>query len=129
MTVPAPNASAPAQWWEIAAGLSPLAILIAAVIAGVIALLTLRQRQVADDRSEWWRRTQWALDKATSLNVDEKILGMDTLAVLADSELARDAERRLFDAAWESVLSPVDDELLGGDNGSGENNFQFGEGG
>ena len=108
-----------AQWWQIVAALSPLAILLAAVVAAIVGLLTLRQqssadaralaqRTEADNRSEWWRRTQWALDKAMGPDADSKALGLATLSVLARSELARAEELQLLDIAWKSVMTEDD---------------------
>ncbi|WP_417234328.1 hypothetical protein [Arthrobacter sp.] len=102
------------HWWEIAAGLSPIAVLVAALLATYVAIKTLKQRRVSDDRSEWWRRTQWALDKAVAGDGYEKLLGLDTLNVLSTSELAREEEWLLIDTAWESVLP---DELVPEDTG------------
>ncbi|WP_461162913.1 hypothetical protein [Arthrobacter sp. R4-81] len=111
---------ASAQWWEIVAALGPLAILFAAVAAAVIGLLTLRQKAQADafalaqksdadSRSEWWRRTQWAMDRALDSDADVKALGLSALSVLSQSELARDEELRLLDVAWRSVIEKDED--------------------
>lgn len=64
---------------------------------------TLRQKAVADDRAEWWKRTQWALDRALDEDQDIKALGLAALGVLARSELARNEELELLDIAWKSV--------------------------
>lgn len=117
--------SGPADWWVILAGLGPLAVLIAALLAFYINWRTLaqrtsadktaldqkreadeqalRQKTEADSRAEWWRRTQWALDRALDQDEGTKALGLATLNVLAGSELARAEELELFDAAWEYV--------------------------
>ena len=120
--------SGPAEWWQIVAALGPLAILLAAVLAAAISWKTLRQRttadalalaqkreadadalnkRLADDRSEWWRRAQWALDRALDDDEAAKALGLVTLEVLARSELARTEELELFDLAWQSVTRPT----------------------
>ncbi|MHA7288497.1 hypothetical protein ACX80V_02450 [Arthrobacter sp. MDT3-24] len=123
--------SGPADWWVILAGLGPLAVLIAALLAFYINSRTLaqrtsadktaldqkreadeqalRQKTEADSRAEWWRRTQWALDRALDEDKGTSALGLATLNVLARSELARTEELKLFDTAWENVA--------GGDNG------------
>jgi hypothetical protein len=106
--------SGPAEWWQVLGALGPLAILLSGLIAALISFLVLRQRTnadtleliqktSADSRAEWWRRTQWALDRA--LNDDENIraLGLGTLAVLAQSELASTEELELLDIAWKAV--------------------------
>lgn len=106
--------SGPADWWVILAGLGPLAVLIAALLAFYINWRTLKQRTAADktaleqkteadSRAEWWRRTQWALDRALDPDEGTKALGLATLEVLARSELARTEELELFDIAWQSV--------------------------
>ncbi|MFF1879947.1 hypothetical protein ACFVVC_00580 [Pseudarthrobacter sp. NPDC058196] len=117
--------SGPVDWWVILAGLGPLAVLIAALLAFYINWRTLKQRTAADktsleqkreadanalqqktaadSRSEWWRRTQWALDRALDPDEGTKALGLATLEVLARSELARTEELELFDIAWKSV--------------------------
>jgi len=69
---------------------------------------TLRQKAVADDRAEWWKRTQWALDRALDEDGDSKALGLAALDVLARSELARNEELELLDIAWESVNGAVE---------------------
>ncbi|MFC0484556.1 hypothetical protein [Pseudarthrobacter scleromae] len=117
--------SGPADWWVILAGLGPLSVLIAALLAFYINWRTLKQRTAADataleqkreadahallqkteadSRAEWWRRTQWALDRALDQDEGTKALGLATLEVLARSELARTEELELFDIAWKSV--------------------------
>lgn len=124
--------SAPAQWWEVLGALGPLAVLLGAIVAAVIGGVTLRQRTRADrlalaqkresdakaleqkrrsdDRSEWWRRAQWALDRALDDQPSTKALGLVTLEVLAHSTLAHAEELKLFDAAWASVNDPDDGE-------------------
>jgi hypothetical protein len=120
--------SGPAEWWVILAGLGPLAVLIAALLAFYINWRTLKQRTEADktaleqrreadanalqqkteadSRAEWWRRTQWALDRALDEDKGTKALGLATLEVLARSELAKEEELELFDIAWKSVAAP-----------------------
>ncbi|MDE8586550.1 MULTISPECIES: hypothetical protein [Micrococcaceae] len=127
--------SGPADWWVILAGLGPLAVLIAALLAFYINWRTLKQRTAADktaleqkreadanalqqktesdSRAEWWRRTQWALDRALDPDEGTKALGLATLEVLARSELARNEELELFDIAWKSVSGDEN----GDDNG------------
>ena len=48
--------SGPAEWWQILAALGPLAVLVGAGIAGFIGWNTLKQKSVADNRAEWWKR-------------------------------------------------------------------------
>jgi hypothetical protein len=55
--------NAPAADWQVWAAFAPL---IAAVIAVIIAFVALWQGCRADNRVEWWRRAQWALDATMS---------------------------------------------------------------
>lgn len=102
--------SATGQWWEVLGALGPLAILLGAIVAAVVGGFTLRQRAQADDRSEWWNRAQWALDRALDDHPSTKVLGLATLEVLAHSTLAHTGELELFDAAWASLNGPDDGE-------------------
>jgi hypothetical protein len=95
--------SGPAEWWQIVAALAPVAVLIAAAVGAFMAWQTLRQKAIADDRAEWWKRTQWALDSALDEDEDPRALGLAALEVLASSELARNEELELLDIAWKSV--------------------------
>ena len=106
--------SGPAEWWQVVGALGPLAILLSGLVAALISYLILRQRTSADaleliqktsadSRAEWWRRTQWALDRALDQDEDIKALGLGALAVLAQSELASAEELELLDIAWRAV--------------------------
>jgi hypothetical protein len=106
--------SGPAEWWQVLGALGPLAILLTGLVAALISYLVLRQRTNADaleliqktradSRAEWWRRTQWALDRALEPDEDVKALGLGALAVLAQSELASAEELELLDIAWKAV--------------------------
>jgi hypothetical protein len=118
--------SSPAEWWQIFAALGPLAVLLAAVIAAIINWRTLKQRteadalsleqkresdanalnqkQQADDRAEWWKRAQWSLDSSLSNNPRRAELGLEIMAVLADSGLVGDEELGIITVAWEEPL-------------------------
>ena len=105
----------PAEWWQVLAALGPLAVLLAAVIGAAVSLRTLKQRAAtdtdalaqqreADNRSEWWSRTQWALDSSLSADPRRAELGLGVLAVLADSGLASPEELEIITVAWEDPL-------------------------
>ncbi|WP_051442213.1 hypothetical protein [Arthrobacter sp. H14] len=93
------------EWWEIVGQFQPLATLLAAIIAGLIAWRALRQRSVADRRSEWWSRAQWSLDASLSDEDDRQEMGIKVLQVLADSKMASKEELDIFNAAW---IDPLD---------------------
>ncbi len=130
----------PADWWQVLAALSPLAILIAGVAAAVVGLLTLRQRSRADARAQWWSRTQWALDSALSHDRKQAEMGLRVMKVLAASELARSEEIEILTVAWEGPLdsagrtfgpraserpSPAELPAAAEDDGSGERAVQI----
>lgn len=100
-----------AEWWQIFAALGPLAVLIAAAVGAFMALRTLRQKSVADNRSEWWKRTQWALDAVHSGDPKRGKVGLKVLQVLGESELAGDGELAVLEAAWEKPLENAEKRL------------------
>ncbi|MEB3069905.1 hypothetical protein [[Mycobacterium] vasticus] len=53
---------------------------------GVIA--TWQQKNRADRRSEWWRRTSWAFERTFAANTSQARLGWSLLATLMRSKLA-----------------------------------------
>lgn len=101
----------PAEWWQIAAALGPLAVLLAASIAAFVAWKSLKQKSLADDRSEWWQRTQWALDAVYSGDRKFGTAGLKVLQVLGESELAGDGELAVLEAAWEPALRAAEGAL------------------
>lgn len=139
----------PAHWWEIVGALGPVAVLTAALLAAIIGWITVRQRtkadelslrqkddsdakalaqkQRADDRAEWWRRAQWALDRALDEDRDTKALGMGALEVLAHSKLAQGEELELFDITWKSVSALSNVSTLGSTDGAESLEFVFAE--
>ena len=120
------------QWWDPFAVLTPLGALTAAVVAAVIGWRnlkgqeralratvrgnekTLRQRSEADARSEWWRRTQWALDATTSDNTVMYQYGVGMLDILARSELAGAEEARLLQAVAKATSTGMQEESIRG---------------
>lgn len=98
----------PAEWWQIFAALGPVAVLLGALVAGIIGWRTLRQNAVADNRAEWWKRTQWALDAVYSGDKKLGTVGLKVLGVLAESELAGKGELAVLEAAWEKPLADAD---------------------
>ena len=94
----------PAEWWQILAALGPLAVLLGALIAGVIGWRTLNQKAEADNRAEWWKRTQWALDAVYSGDKKRGTIGLKVLKVRGESELAGDGELAVLEAASEPPL-------------------------
>ncbi|WP_285183811.1 hypothetical protein [Rhodococcus sp. MEB032] len=69
----------PAQAWVT---------LIVGGVAIVGVLLTWWQKNTADRRSEWWRRTTWAFERTFSESDTEAKLGWKVLETLVASKLA-----------------------------------------
>ncbi|MHA7271370.1 hypothetical protein [Arthrobacter sp. HLT1-20] len=115
-------------WWVAWAAFGSYATLLAAVVAFLIGWLSLRQqknalatqvaantssleqKREADARSEWWRRTQWALEAATSENPTMYSYGAGMLDLLAKSDLAGTEDKALLDAVWEGTSTEMNDE-------------------
>ena len=72
---------------------------------------TLQQRAVADNRAEWWKRTQWALDAVYSGDKKRGTVGLKVLWVLGESELAGSGELAVLEAAWEEPLNAAERQL------------------
>ncbi|MFH5879843.1 hypothetical protein [Arthrobacter sp. NA-172] len=102
--IPVTLVTPPAEWWQILGALSPLAVLVAAIVAAVVGLLSLRQKARADDRSEWWRRAQWALDASLSRSRSEAEMGQRAIGLLGRSELASPEELALLKVGTEDAL-------------------------
>ena len=94
----------PPEWWQVLAALGPLAVLLGALLAGIIGWRTLQQKAEADNRAEWWRRTQWALDAVYSGDKKRATIGLKVLKVLGESELAGDGELAVLEAASDKAL-------------------------
>ena len=123
---PAPLAPVPLEWWQNVALFSPVAVLLAAALAAVINFFILRQRtqadvkaleqkriadesalrqkKEADSKAEWWKRAQWALDSSLSDNPDRAKLGLEIMAVLAESAPGAE-ETRIITIGWEDPLA------------------------
>ncbi|MFJ4026861.1 hypothetical protein ACIPWF_05465 [Paenarthrobacter sp. NPDC089989] len=95
--------SGPAEWWQLLAGLTPLAALMAAGIAGWIAWKSLRQKTAADDRAEWWRRAQWAFDSILSDEPRRAQAGLRIMAVLAQGPPSAE-ELKIIEGATDDSL-------------------------
>lgn len=101
--------------------LQPIATVIGAVIVGVAAFLTLRQRRSADAaeleldravlahhravdrRQQWWVRAQWAIDKSLSGDPVSQQVGNGAMLVLVDEDADPADVALLLVAAEEGV--------------------------
>jgi hypothetical protein len=107
--------SGPAEWWQTLAALGPLAVLLGTGIAAFVGWRTLRQKAGADNRAEWWKRTQWALDSSYSGDKKRGTVGLKVLKVLGESELAGPGELAVLETAWEKPLKDAEEKISVGE--------------
>lgn len=72
---------------EFPSFLSQYGILLApliAVLAALVAVLSLRQKRNADRKAEWWKRTQFAIELLVSGELPRVLTGNDLLSKLTD---------------------------------------------
>lgn len=100
--VPVIVQAAPMADWQVWAAFAPL---IAAVIAAGIAAAALWQKHRADNRAEWWRRAQWALDASVdATNREKQDIGLAVLELLSTSDLAGPEEAQILGEASRQPL-------------------------
>jgi hypothetical protein len=107
--LPVTVVAAPPEWWQILSALSPLAVLVAAIVAAVVGFLSLRQKARADNRAEWWRRAQWALDASLARSRSEAEMGQKAIDLLGRSELASREELALLKIGTEDPIRAADE--------------------
>lgn len=89
----------------------PLAVLAAAALATWAAMSTLKQKREADARSEWWRRTQWALEATISKNERMNTYGVEMLQILVESDMAGPGDKQMLDTVWRGTKVETDDGI------------------
>ncbi|WP_244438340.1 hypothetical protein [Mycolicibacterium septicum] len=97
----------PAQAWVT---------LIVGLIATVGVLVTWQQKNTADRRSEWWRRTTWAFERTFSGDEEQRRLGWSLLLVLVTSKLVTKGDSQFVQAVAEHVALEGDDGEDSGDD-------------
>ena len=108
--------------------LAPVATLVVATVALYVGLRTIRQRDLADRRDQWWKRFVWAHELTLGDDPAGKELGLDVLGLLGSSRLAGREEIEILDAGLTAALvhrvellddgwAPVDDGEDGDDGG------------
>ncbi|WP_312980600.1 hypothetical protein [Corynebacterium sp.] len=75
--------------------------LIVAIVAVVVAVATIRQKRRADNRAAWWARLQWTLDKITSPDEDDQMVGFRLLPVVTEASLDSPDDKQLAKAIKE----------------------------
>lgn len=99
-----------------AAEWAPLATGLVAAVALIVGVLTVRQKSIADRRSEWWKRVEWAVEQTLSESEQRRIVGVEVLTQLVDSDQPTKDEVRLIRAlgalTLAQALSTEDDESI-----------------
>ena len=92
----------PAQAWVT---------LVVGLVAAIGVIVTWQQRNNADRRSEWWRRTTWAYERTFSSSDAEAEVGWRVLDILVGSRLATRSDSDIVQVVAEHVaLGDSDDE-------------------
>lgn len=91
-------------WIDALSRLGPVATGVAALVALAVGIATVRQRDRADQRDQWWKRAQWALELTLSPHDELARRGFAVLGHLARSDLAAEDEKQLLHAFGELGL-------------------------
>lgn len=91
-------------WLGALSLLGPVATGAAALVALAVGIATIRQRDRADRREQWWRRAEWALGLTLSGDAEAIRRGYAVLDHLVRSDLATADEQGLLRAASEVGL-------------------------
>lgn len=91
--------------------------LIVGLAATIGVLVTWQQKNTADRRAEWWRRTTWAFERTFSSDDAEAELGWKVLSTLVESKLATSDESDIVQVIAEHVAlgSPSPEERTNND--------------
>lgn len=110
--------------------LAPLATLVVASVALFVGVRTIRQRDLADRRDQWWKRFVWAMELTWSADEPRRALGLEALELLGRSRLAAAEEIELLDVGMTAVLATRPDLLDDGweeeDDGADDGGEQHG---
>lgn len=88
---------------QSAADWGALATAFGAAVSLAVGIATVRQKTRADQRAEWWRRAQWAIDHVISDRDEAAEAGLIALIHLVDSALASDDDVRLVRDLSENI--------------------------
>ncbi|MFG1930230.1 hypothetical protein ACGFK1_06190 [Mycobacterium sp. NPDC048908] len=85
--------------------------LVVGLVAAIGVIVTWQQRNNADRRSEFWRRTTWAYERTFSAGDAEAEVGWRMLDILMGSRLATRSDSEIVQVVAEHVaLGDSDDE-------------------
>jgi hypothetical protein len=112
--------SAVASSWDellpLAPLITPVAVLVAAVVGLTGVVVTLRQKRSNDDRDAWWKRAQWAIDKSLSSDDGEAQVGLGAMVILATTDTPTKDDLRLLRVAIDWALDAEGLERHSGDS-------------
>ena len=91
--------------------LAPLATLAVASVALFVGLRTIRQRDLADRREQWWERFRWASELTLGQDQQSRVLGLEVLDLLSTSKLAGPEELEVLEAGLTAALERRPDLL------------------
>lgn len=80
------------------------ATVIAAVLAAIVALVSVWQTRRYNRHTAWWTRAEWAIDKSLASEPEVREVGSFAMAVLAADRHATDADLKVIRAALQRVL-------------------------
>lgn len=92
----------PAQSWVT---------LVVGLIAITGVIITWRQKNDADRRSEWWRRVAWAYERVFSSDDNQQRLGWALLNVLTASKLATKGDSDYVQAIAEHIALETEEDV------------------
>jgi len=81
----------------------PAATALTAAVALIVGVSTIRQKSHNDRREQWWKRVQWALDKATSDSDAEQGVAFAALTEMLKDDTATRADATMLVATVRSL--------------------------
>lgn len=97
-----------ASLFVVAVPFAPYATACAALFAGLVAVRSLRQRSLADDRQEWWKRAEFALTFALDRDDAKANTGLRLLTTLRDEDdTATPADAAMLRDAIDAMLTQL----------------------
>lgn len=130
LAAPQDLTSAGSESWALWVAVGVCAVLLAVVVVFVFGLISRRhhketltapmketssmpeQKRDAAASSEWWTRTQWALEATVSGNEVMNDYGLKMLRALAKSEVADLKEKAMLDAVWQGSSTRMQDDAV-----------------
>lgn len=105
-------------WYAPWAAFGSYVAVVAAVVAFWVGWLNLKHQQNAltvstrnEDRSEWWKRAQWALEVAVTMETPQLAAAANAiLTALVKSDMASDTDKDLLDTAWKAGTGALNQE-------------------